>query len=54
MTTQNPQAFTREAFFLEWGEHYDIYYIFSVKQNVKDIFIDGLRRKEQQKVIFPN
>ena len=26
-----------------------MYYFFSVKRNVKDIFIDGHRRKEQQK-----
>ena len=26
------------------GEHYDMYYFFSVKQNVKYIFIDGHRR----------
>ena len=25
-----------------------LYYLFSVKQNVKDILIDGPRRKEQQ------
>ena len=36
-------------FFLE-GEHYDImYYFFSVKQNIKDIFIESHRRKRQQK-----
>ena len=45
MTTENPQAFRREAFifFFEGGggrEDYDIYYFFSVKPNVKDIFID--------------
>ena len=32
-----------------WGEHYDMYYFFSLKQNVEGIFIDGHRRKEQQK-----
>ena len=37
-----------------WGEHYDMYYFFSLKQNVEGIFIDGHRRKEQQKVIFWN
>ena len=56
MTTENPQAFSREAlsiflgpyFYLFFrGEHYDMYYFFSVKQNIKDIFIDGHRRKEQ-------
>ena len=26
-----------------------MYYFFSVKQNFKDIFIDGYRKKEQQK-----
>ena len=26
-----------------------MYYFFSVKQNIKDIFIGGHRRKEQQK-----
>ena len=30
-------------------EHYDMCYFFSVKQNVKDILIDGHRRKEEQK-----
>ena len=30
------------------GEHYDMYF-FSVKQNVKDIFIVGHRRKAQEK-----
>ena len=30
-------------------EHYDMYYFFSLKQNVKDILINGHRRKEQQK-----
>ena len=39
MTTENPQAFSREAFiiysFTFLGEHYDMYYFFSVKQNVK-------------------
>ena len=29
------------------GEHYDMYYFFSVKQNVRVIFIDGRRKKEQ-------
>ena len=49
MTSENPQAFSREAFFGGGGEHYDLNYFFSVKQNVKDIIIDGHRRKEQQK-----
>ena len=36
--------------FLLEGEHYDImYYFFSVKQNIKDIFIESHRRKGQQK-----
>ena len=30
-------------------KHYDMHYFFSVKQNVKYIFIDGHRRKEHQK-----
>ena len=30
------------------GRHYDMYYFFSVKQNVKDILIEDHRRKEQQ------
>ena len=39
MTTENPQVFSREAFiFLSWGEHYGMYYFFSVRQNVKNIF----------------
>ena len=33
-------------------KHYDIYHFLSVKQNVKDVFIDGHRRKEQQKEIY--
>ena len=51
MTTENPQAFSREAFmyFLEERDCYDMYYFFSVKQNTKDNFIDGHRRKEKQK-----
>ena len=50
MATENPQALRREAFIYFWGrEHYDMYYLFSIKQNVKDIFIYGNRIKEQQK-----
>ena len=55
ITTENPQPFTRKAFiyffffFLRGEEHYDIYHFFSVKQNVKDIFIYSHRRKGQQK-----
>ena len=46
MTTENPQAYSSEGYFLFLrgggeGEHYDLYYFFSVKQNVKYIFIDG-------------
>ena len=49
-TTENPQALRRKAFIYFWGrEHYDMYYLFSIKQNVKDIFIYGNRIKEQQK-----
>ena len=35
----------------EWGGHYDMHYLFSIKQNVKDIFADGHSKK---KVIFQN
>ena len=59
MLTENPQAFSRENFicYFLWGgrkgggegEHYDMYYFFPVKENVKDIFSDGYRRQEQQK-----
>ena len=50
MATENPQALRREAFIYFWGrEHYDMYYLFSIKQNVKDIFIYGKSIKEQQK-----
>ena len=53
MLTENPQAFSRDAFifYCLWGwEHYDMYYFFSVKQSyVKDTFIDGYRRQEQEK-----
>ena len=53
MTTENPQAFRREGWNGGSGggsgrEHYDIYYFFSVKPNVKDIFID------KKKLIFRN
>ena len=41
--TKNPQDFSKEAFIC--GEHYGMYYFFSVKQNVKDILIDGHGRK---------
>ena len=56
MTAENPQDFSREAFiYFSWGEHFDMYCFFSVKQNVKDISIGGHRRKEQKKkVIFQN
>ena len=50
MTTGNPQAFSSETFidfFRE--EYYEMHYFFSVKQNVKDIFIDDHRGKEQRK-----
>ena len=36
-------------FFWGGGGHFDMYYFFPVKQNVKSILIDGYRRKEQQK-----
>ena len=53
MLTENLQALSREVFiFIVFGgwEHYDMYYFFSVKQRyVKDIFIDGFRRQEQEK-----
>ena len=37
--------FVREK---EWGEgeHYNMYYFFSVKLNAKDTFIDSRRKKE--------
>ena len=52
ITTENPQTFNREAFifyFILFYYFYYFYYFFSVKQNVKDIFIDSHRRKGQQK-----
>ena len=58
MTTKNPQAFSREDYilFFLWRrgreERFDLYYFFSIKENVKDIFIEGLKRKEQQKEKF--
>ena len=46
MTTENPQAFTREAFiYFFGGEHFLMYYFFPVKQNVKNILIYGHKRK---------
>ena len=36
-------------YFLEERDCYDMYQFFSVKQNTKDNFIDGHRRKEKQK-----
>ena len=59
MTTENSQAFSKKAFlsFLRGGQRVALWhnYFFSVKQNVKDIFIDGHRRKEKkEKVIFRN
>ena len=54
MTTKNPQnpknplaGRPLSIFFSE--EHYDMYYFFPLEQNVKNIFVDGHRRKEQQK-----
>ena len=55
MMTENPQGFSRETFvFFLCGEEgrwrdSDMYFFFSVKQNVKDIFTDSQRRKERQK-----
>ena len=50
MTTGNPQAISSETFIDFFSEeHYEMHYFFSVKQNVKDIFIDDHRRKEQRK-----
>ena len=52
ITTENPQTFNREAFifyFILFYYFYYFYYFFSVKQNVKDIFIDSHGRKGQQK-----
>ena len=50
MATENPQAFSREAFiFFCGGSIMTCITSFQQKQNVKDIFIDGHRRKEQQK-----
>ena len=49
MSTENPQVFSREGFIYFLGKHNDMYYFFSIKKNLKDIFIDGQRRKEQQK-----
>ena len=49
MATENPQALNgRSLSIFLWGEHYDMK-LFSLKQNVEDIFIDGHRRKERQK-----
>ena len=50
MATENPQAVSRETFifFFCGGEHYNMYYFFPAKQNVKYIFIDVHRRKEKQ------
>ena len=54
MTTENPQAFSREAFIcFPWGGGgggggtFRHVLLLLVKQNVKDIFIDSQRRKEQ-------
>ena len=50
MTTGNPQAISSETFIDFFSEeHYEMHYFFSVKQNVKDIFIDDHRGKEQRK-----
>ena len=41
MTTENPQAFNREAFihfFKEEGQHY-MYYYFSLKENILSLMV---------------
>ena len=48
MATENPQAFSREAFIF-FGRVGSIMTSITLKQNVKHIFIDGHRRKEKQK-----
>ena len=49
ITTENLQASSDEAFiYFLGGWVLQCDYFFSVKQNVKDIFVDGHRRKEWQ------